>query len=66
MKFQIGDKARICGNKGYDSTSWLKHLLEIGREVEITGRFTGWKGYEAYNIKGSSEILLAEELESLK
>lgn len=45
---------------------FLKHFFEIGTEVEIAGLFTGWKGHEAYNIKGSTEILLAEELERIE
>lgn len=69
-KFQTGDKAIVCGDVGFHRTNFLKHFIATGREVEIAGLYTGWKGEEAYHIKidgrASSEILLAEELEHLK
>lgn len=68
MKFDKGDKAIICYNAGVRN-DFLKHCFEIGTEVEISEPFTGWKGHEAYYVKIngriSSEVLLAEELESV-
>lgn len=62
MKFQVGDKAKVIKN---ENEGFLKHFIEIGKEVEIAGVFNGWKGHEAYNVKGYSEPLLAEELDKL-
>lgn len=66
-KFQPGDKARVCANVGDYRDDFLKHFLEIGKEVEIAQKYDGWKrmGHEAYHIKGNSEIFLAEELEKI-
>jgi len=68
MKFQIGDKAKVIKN---GNESFLKHFLEIGKEVEImsllkpTGAFKRWEGQEAYFVKGYNEPLLADELEKI-
>jgi hypothetical protein len=66
--FKSGDKARVCSNAGEHRDDFLKHALKIGREVEIAGVCQGWKrkqGELGYLIKGSSEILLASELEKI-
>lgn len=73
QKFQSGDKAKVLSPTM--RTDFLKHVLQVGSVVEIAGLFTpesnrgyskrAWGNIEAYVIKGSTEILLAEELETI-
>lgn len=62
MKFKIGDRVIVIKN-GKDT--FLKHFLNLGSEVTISGFFKGWKGINAYYVKGYSEPLLEEELEKI-
>lgn len=63
MKFKKGDKVKVCSNAGEKTNNFLIHVLEIGKQFEIEKPYTKWKGEDAYILKGTTEILLAGELE---
>lgn len=63
QKFNSGDRAIVLPPTKRDD--FLIHLLKVGSEVEIDKLYVGtagWRGHEAYTLKGTTEILLAEEL----